>query len=126
MATLPSPARPAEPAPETQDPEALARRWLAAVEQSGRGMEDWEKLGDRITRRYRQQSDHNQSSATSAKFNIFWANVDTLAPATYSRRPQVEVFRRFHDDDPIGRLAATILQRALQYEIDCGLELHKR
>jgi len=119
------------PAPDTSaapdarvEGEELARRWLASLSQSSKGLEDWEKRGDRITKRYRQQGDTDQPANAGAKFNIFWSNVDTLLPATYSRRPQVEVFRRFHDQDPVGRLAATILQRALQYEIDCGLELH--
>lgn len=113
------------PTKPDKTPEEIARQWLAAIDAAQKGgIEDWVKRGERITKRYKQQSDNQQPSGAGAKFNIFWANVDTLLPATYSRRPQVEVFRRFHDADPVGRLAATILQRALQYEVDCGLELH--
>ena len=109
----------------TKTPDEIARQWLAAIDASQKGgIEDWIKRGERITKRYKQQNDNQQPVGAGAKFNIFWANVDTLRPATYSRRPQVEVFRRFHDADPVGRLAATILQRALQYEVDTGLELH--
>lgn len=118
--TAPAPVDPAEVIKAAE----LARTWLGAVKLSSKELEDFEKRGDRITKRYKQIGDTTQPVGAGAKFNIFWANVDTLLPATYSRRPVVEVFRRFHDADPVGRLAATILQRALQYEIDCGLNLH--
>lgn len=113
-----------EETPAGKTPADIAKQWIAAVESSNKGLDDWIKRGERISKRYKQAGDRDEPAQSGAKFNIFWANIDTLLPATYSRRPQVEVFRRFHDADPAGRLAATILQRALQYEIDCGLELH--
>lgn len=118
-------ANTAPAAPEAPDYKDKARKWLGLLNVQTRALDDWEKRGDRITKRYRQTGSTQEPVGAGAKFNIFWSNVDTLAPATYSRRPQVEVYRRFHDQDPIGRLAATILQRAIQYEIDCGLELHQ-
>jgi hypothetical protein len=118
--TLPATSGGTAPAPET--PQEIASRWLASLDFDSQSIKEWEKRGETITKRYRQQK---ENSSGGQRFNLFWANVDTLMPATYSRRPKVEVFRRFNDPDPVGRLAATILQRAIQYEIDCGLELHQ-
>lgn len=121
-----TPTPPAAPAGAPQrTPQQIAQQWLAAIKYNPKAMDDFEKRGDRITKRYKQINDSTQPVGAGSKFNIFWANVDTLLPATYSRRPMVEVYRRFADQDPVGRLAATILQRALQYEIDCNLELHQ-
>lgn len=106
-----------------QSPKDIAAHWLAALKQAEKHYEPFFKRGDKITRRYRAEAEESQT--VGSKFNLFWSNVQTLAPATYSRRPKVEVFRRFRDADPIGRLAATILQRALQYEVDSGLDFHR-
>lgn len=88
--------------------------------------EDFQRKGKKIVKRFRAEeavSQERQEGAT--EFNILWSNVETLRPATYARRPQVEVTRRFRDEDPVGRLAGQMLERALQYEIDRGLELHE-
>lgn len=110
-----------------ESPEEIAKRWLAAISSRQKSLEVFYKRGDRITKRYKSNKDSRGADtrdATGTKFNIFWSNVQTLGPATYSRRPKVEVSRRFRDQDPVGRLAATILQRALQYEVDCGFDFH--
>jgi len=79
------------------------KKWLARVE--------------KIIKRYR---DDNRSASgnDTAKFNILWANVQTLKSATYSRMPKADVSRRFSDTDPVGRVASLILERALDYEIE--------
>ena len=51
------------------------------------------------------------------KFNILWSNVSILKPAVYSKPPKPEVSRRFKDKNPVARIASTILERCLSYEI---------
>jgi hypothetical protein len=41
-----------------------------------------------------------------------------MLPALYGKTPRAQVERRWKDKDPVSRTAATILERALQYEID--------
>ena len=48
---------------------------------------------------------------------MLWANVNTLKAATFSRMPKADVSRRFKDNDPVGRVASTILERAMDFEI---------
>ncbi|HET8688998.1 MAG TPA: hypothetical protein VFM18_20500, partial [Methanosarcina sp.] len=67
--------------------------------------------------RYRDEP-QNSRGYNLAKFNILWSNVQTAIPAVYSRLPQPDVSRRFKDNDPVGRVAALLLERALAYEID--------
>lgn len=124
-----TPATPPEP-PEkiSLTPEKaveLARKWLAEVATSEKNDDKFRKAGEKITKRYREETDEGEPVRQGSKFNIFWANVQTLAPATYSRRPKVEVTRRFRDQDPVARMAATILERSLQYEIDHKDDFHQ-
>lgn len=114
----------AETEEAAQDPQALAKQWLASLESAAKIYEKWHKRAERITKRYRADAEQTPTSEAATKFNIFWSNVQTLAPATYSRRPKVDVSRRFRDQDPVARLAGMILERALQYEVDCGLDFH--
>ena len=69
---------------------------------------------DKILRRYR---DDRQVNSTQTRYNMLWANVQTLKAATFSRMPKPDVSRRFKDNDPVGRVASMILERAMDFEI---------
>jgi hypothetical protein len=43
--------------------------------------------------------------------------VQTLTAATFSRLPKPDVSRRYRDQDPVGRVAALILERGLDYHV---------
>lgn len=101
----------------------VAKEWCDALSNSEEGEKDFIKRGRKITRHYRADTGKGNTRPPS-RYAIFWSNVQTLAPATYSRRPRVEVSRRFLDQDPVGRLAGLILERALQYEVDINLNFH--
>lgn len=119
------PVTPDETDPPPTDWEQFAQRWLAEIDYAEDQRKDFIKRGRKITKRYRGSLDRNDPARSGSKLNLFWSNVQTLAPATYSRRPKVEVFRRFRDSDPVARLAGLILERALQYEVDQGLSFHQ-
>ena len=74
----------------------------------------WEGRVEKILKRYR--DDRNQTTSQS-HYNILWANVQTLKAATFSRMPKPDVSRRFKDNDPVARVAAMLLERALDFEI---------
>jgi hypothetical protein len=82
-----------------------------------REFEKWSKRVDKILKRYRDDDRGANNGGQAARFNILWSNVQTLVPATFSRLPQPDVSRRFRDNDPVGRVAALILERALEYEV---------
>jgi hypothetical protein len=97
------------------NPVAEAKRWKNELKQAKREDETWCKRGKKIVKRYR---DDRTQSFTSKRYNILWSNIQTMLPALYGRTPRAQVERRWKDKDPVARTAATILERALQYEID--------
>lgn len=100
--------------PPTEDSEV--QRYLGVIAAYEREFKPWERRNEKILKRYR---DENRDSKTNlqAKFNILWSNVQTLVPATFAKLPQPDVSRRFKDNDPVGRIAALILERCLEFEI---------
>jgi hypothetical protein len=94
---------------------AELKDWLDDVATYEREFKAWESRAQKIIDRYRDEK--RPSNSTTSKFNILWSNVQTLTPATYSRIPQADVSRRFRDNDPVGRVASLILERALDFEI---------
>lgn len=92
------------------------RRWTQELKLASDEDKKWVKRGDKIVKRYR---DERQGYSDSGKrYNILWANIQTMLPALYGRTPRAQVERRWKDKDPVGRTASVILERALQYEID--------
>lgn len=93
-------------------------RWKAQFAAYDKQFSTWEARVDRILKRYRDEQRDKSKDGGSAKFNVLWANVQTLVPAVYSRTPKPDVSRRFRDNDPVGRVASLLLERALEYEVE--------
>jgi hypothetical protein len=90
--------------------------WYNCIASYERTFKEWEGRSDKIVKRYR--DDSRSRNNPQAKFNILWSNVQTITPAIFARLPRPDVSRRFRDNDPIGRVASTMLERALEYEIE--------
>lgn len=90
--------------------------WLAEIAEAKKAAEKWVERARKVIKRYRDERD--ALSARRRKFNILWSNVQVLQPALYGRMPKPEVSRRFKDQDPVGRTAALILERCLEYEVE--------
>jgi hypothetical protein len=90
--------------------------WYNCIAQYERSYKEWEGRADKIVKRYR--DDSRTRNNPNAKFNILWSNVQTITPAVFARLPRPDVSRRFRDNDPIGRVASMMLERALEYEIE--------
>ena len=93
-------------------------KWKGMFAEYDRKYSTWASRVDRIIKRYRDENRDKSKDGGAAKFNILWANVQTLRPAVYSRVPKPDVSRRFRDNDPIGRVAALILERGLEFEVE--------
>lgn len=95
------------------------KSWLDDFARYDKRFDSWESRVKKITQRYVEKPQDNLTSgAGQARFNILWSNVQTLKAATFSRLPKPDVTRRFKDQDPVGRVASLILERALDYEIN--------
>ena len=90
--------------------------WYKTIMSYERTFKRWEARNERIVRRYKDDSRYDRNP--NARFNILWSNVQVLQPAIFARLPRPDVSRRFRDNDPIGRVASMMLERALEFEIE--------
>ena len=90
--------------------------WFNTIAQYDKSFREWEARVPRIIKRYR--DDSRTRNNPNARFNILWSNVQVIKPAIFARLPRPDVSRRFRDNDPIGRVASMMLERALEYEIE--------
>lgn len=93
------------------------QKWLNIISQYDNEFKKWEARTNKIVKRYRDDN-RNQNTNETAKFNILWSNVQTLIPAVYAKLPKADVSRRFGDNDPVGRVASQLIERALDFEIE--------
>ena len=90
--------------------------WYNTIGAYERTYKRWEGRVDKIVKRYK--DDTRYQNNPNARFNILWSNVQTITPAIFARLPRPDVSRRFRDNDPIGRVASMMLERALEFEIE--------
>ena len=90
------------------------QKYLDMFTQYDKEYAKWEGRVEKILKRYR---DERTTTTAQSHYNILWANVQTLKAATFSRMPKPDVSRRFKDNDPVARVAALLLERALDFEI---------
>jgi hypothetical protein len=90
--------------------------WYNEIASYERTFKKWEGRADKILKKYR--DDSRTQNNPNARFNILYSNVQTVIPAIFARLPRPDVSRRFRDNDPIGRVASMMLERALEYELE--------
>ena len=99
-----------------------AQHWLDEIERYQRASKNWRADAKRIIDRYRLERSRSETSPNLRQgkptFNILWSNVQTLKPAMFDRLPEIIAERRHRDKDPVGRVAAEVLQRAANEEIE--------
>lgn len=100
----------------------MAAHWKTQIELCDKETRRFHKRGKVISEKYRDDrgsaSDGDKpDGGTKRTLNLFWSNVQTLKPAIYSKTPVPICERRFLDKDITGRVASTILERALRYEV---------
>ena len=93
------------------------QKYLTMISSYENEFKRWENRASKIVKRYRDDS-KTETGDRQAKFNILWSNVQTLIPAVYARMPKADVSRRFGDNDQVGRVAALLIERALDFEIE--------
>lgn len=93
-----------------------AKWWLRQIERYEKTFDPWTQQGEKLLKLYAKQE--KTQSSTERQFAMLYANTEVLKPSIYSRPPVPQVSRRFKDKDPIGRLAAELLERGSAYEIE--------
>lgn len=91
-------------------------RYIRLISNYDSEFKKWESRVKKILKRFTDER-ATTSGNVGCKFNILWSNVQILVPACFARIPQPDVSRRHKDQDPVGRVASLLLERALSYEI---------
>lgn len=94
----------------------LVSLWLDAIALAGKEEADWRDSAAEALAAYK--GEVKDKARAQRRFNILFSNVETIAPAVYNSVPTPDVRRRFGDDDPVGRTAAQVLERALSSSVD--------
>ena len=101
--------------------------WSTRLSAYDRVFGPWRSDARRICDRYRLYASgsggrgvpgNRDDDAPDAGMNLLWSIVNTTKPALFSRPPQVVAERRNKDQDPIGRLAAQVLERAVNTAVE--------
>ena len=94
-------------------PEGKAKRWKAELDTSRRSRKNWVRKAEKVIKRYRDERDSVDQQ--DRKFNVLWSNISVMKPAIYAKPPKPEVSRKFDTESDINRVAATIMERNLEY-----------
>lgn len=96
--------------------QTLGQYWHAQLEQAQKTLDKWQTRGKKVVKRYRDERDAIEGQ--KKKFNILWSNIQVMSPSLYGRDAKPEVSRRNMDQDVIGRVSSTMLERCLMYEVE--------
>ena len=95
--------------------------WLERIDRSRRQFSKWRETARKIVARYRREKNRaseDTGRSPDGQFNVLFSNVQTMRPALYSRVPTVAAERRHKDKDPVGRVAAEVIARAANSEVE--------
>lgn len=104
-----------DPLKEAQD----VKEWLSRISLTKKYFEKYFSRAEKIVTRYRDERD-DDATQRARRFNLLWSNIQTLGPAVYAKPPKMNVSRRYHDQDPLSRISSMVLERAVDYEMDCS------
>lgn len=97
-----------------QTPSTEVAGWLQELSDAAKREKDWRQSAADLVTLY------ECGRAETTQFNILYSNTETLAPALYNNLPRPDVRRRFHDDRPVAKVGALVIQRTLSYLLDNG------
>lgn len=101
--------------PDTSAAEQMHAYWAEQIQSYEKQYEAWEKGVDDIVKRYR---DEENIKLRGGKYNIFYSNVQTIAPAIYNNPPTPVVERRNKNKDAVGRIASLLLENRVDTELE--------
>jgi hypothetical protein len=95
----------------------LAEKWQAELTASKKWLAKFTRNARVCEKAYLDERDSMDGG--ESRVNLFWSNVQVILSAIYGKLPQADVDRKFKDfDDDIARVAAEILQRILNGDIE--------
>ena len=94
----------------------LATDWLKAIDSRRVTEKTWrEQRAPKVIERYR---DDRGVMTGRSRFNILWANTETLKPAVLAKSPVPDIRRRYPTKNAPARTAALMLERGVSFYMD--------
>lgn len=89
----------------------LVEMWTRELENANNYEQKWRDEAEKYFNIYKDQynSDYNDSK----RYNVFWANTQTLRPLVFSKLPKPNITQRFTDEDEIAKIASEMMERAI-------------
>jgi len=89
----------------------LVEIWTKELENANNYEQKWRDEADKYFCIYKDQynSDYNDSK----RYNVFWANTQTLRPLVFSKLPKPNITQRFLDEDEIAKIASQMMERTI-------------
>lgn len=94
--------------------------WRSEVTRSEERQKKFVDMAEESIRVYNAQKQVGILNDTERRLNSWWYCANTLLPAYYSSPPKAEVGLRKRTGGTIEELSAVILERNIQYNMDCG------
>ena len=99
--------------------QGTAQYWHIELENADKTEEDWRRRSRKVVERYRDERNVDAYGVgAEKKFNILWANTETLKGALFAKMAKPDVRRRFPDNNPVTKDIARVLERTLDYAND--------
>lgn len=106
----------------SDDKKGWHERWGVEFKAAREAIDPWHKEADEAIKQYR-----NEGGGKDPKLRLWTGHVNLREAIMYGKTPKVDVSRRYNDaEDHIGRVAATILNRLLNGDIERDEETYPR
>lgn len=99
---------------------AKVTKWVKEIEfvENSKSRKAFETIGEKIVKTYRNASVLEAYASPGKSFsrvmmNVLWSNVQIQKPLLFARMPKIACERMHKDSDPVGRLAATLVERGM-------------
>lgn len=89
--------------------------WMTAIDLASKDEEKWRtKQARGVVDKFKAAG----GGTAMPSFNILFSNTETIIPAIFNSDPIPDIRRRFGDEDPAGKVAGQVAERAVAYQID--------
>lgn len=110
-----------KPSDAGQGGEGEVKLWLKALALSDHEEKDWRKSAAETIQLYRDgraSIGNGDSSQRRSRYNILYANTETMAPALFNSDPVPDCRRRFGEKDPVAKIGSEVLERIISFSVD--------
>lgn len=89
--------------------------WLAQIDKAKEDEKSWRDEAFKAVEIY---EGGETTKGKRISFNIYHSNIETMVPAAYNSTPVPDIRRRYDDPDPVSKIGADVIERALSYSVD--------